>query len=886
MMYAGRCAQLSVCLAALVATAQDPPRTDLHGDPLPPGTRARLGTLQWLHDGAVRFVSYTPDGKHLITATHDGTVQLWDRNTGRVVRLIGKAQNLYRATSWMPADIPPVALAPDGKSVAIGDGDGTIALWGVADGKEIRRWKVSPAGPIAQLVFAPDGQSLVSKDFEQVLYLWDVADGKKLRQFGAPPGKDKWIKGVHGYGMPAFSPDGKFLTAGVWVNRDPSVAVVKRWEVASGKELPEIEGTGEAYQSLTVAPDGRTLAWGYPNGSIRIRDMVANKELSAIAPPAKSGCFGAEMVFSPDSKLLAARRDSGAMIGLWEVATGKEVRQFQDTEIGVARHGNYLSSNHGMLAFAPDGKTLAVSTAANTVHQWDVASGKEIGQLPRHHGGIINLAVAADGKTAVSRGGDDRVRVWDTIAGKELGQLTLPSNQALANFAANGKLLALAGPDDKFQLWDVAGKEVRQWKAPERQRTFAFASDGRTIASRGETPTIYLWDASTGQELRKLVDGPGQEAGNGPGAAPGADVNWRSGHPDRLVFAPDGKSLAALIVGWSNQEQSEHVRISIYEVPGGRKRSELNWVFKSSFHEMVHDQGRTAPITALAFSPDSYTLAVARRDGTIGFWEVTSGKERFQVKVPPRSIDLLTYTPNGEALAIAGRASAVRLLDATSGKELQQFSGHRGSITALAFAADGRTLVSGSADTTGLVWDTSRWAGRTEPVIVELKAQQVEELWTDLADSDAGKAHRAILALRTAPKQVVPLLQERLRPAAAPEPQKLSQLIADLDSNEFAVRQRATDELEKLGELAQPALEKALAGKPTLEMRQRLELLLTKVAGDVPVGAQLRLFRAIEVLEQIGSSQAQQVLQSLAKGAPGARLTGEAKAALRRVAGQ
>src|SRR5262249_49458524 len=112
--------------------------------------------------------------------------------------------------------------------------------------------------------------------------------------------------------------------------------------------------------------------------------------------------------------------------------------------------------------------------------------------------------------------------------------------------------------------------------------------------------------------------------------------------------------------------------------------------------------------------------------------------------------------------------------------------------------------------------------------------------------------------------------------------QQILRLINDLNSERFADRQKATEALQGLRDLAEPALRKALREKPTLEVCQRVESLLEKLVNLSP--EELRLLRSVEVLENIGTPEALQVLKSLATGAPEARLTQEAKGSLERLA--
>jgi hypothetical protein len=115
-------------------------------------------------------------------------------------------------------------------------------------------------------------------------------------------------------------------------------------------------------------------------------------------------------------------------------------------------------------------------------------------------------------------------------------------------------------------------------------------------------------------------------------------------------------------------------------------------------------------------------------------------------------------------------------------------------------------------------------------------------------------------------------------------PQRLAQLFADLDSARFAVRQQATQELENLGELAEPALRQRLQDQPSPEVRGRIEQLLLKLPGAKPSAECLRGLRAVAVLEHVGSPEAHQLLEKIAGGTREAWLTQDAQAAMQRLA--
>jgi hypothetical protein len=220
-----------------------------------------------------------------------------------------------------------------------------------------------------------------------------------------------------------------------------------------------------------------------------------------------------------------------------------------------------------------------------------------------------------------------------------------------------------------------------------------------------------------------------------------------------------------------------------------------------------------------------------------------------------------------------------------TGRERRRLAGHQGRVSSLTFAADGKTLVSGGEDTTALVWDlTGRLDGKGLPG-GKLSARELDACWTDLAAADAALGYRAVQTLAAAPARAVPYLGKLLSPAPAVDKRRLERLIADLSSDQFAAREKATKELEAAGKQAEPLLQQVLERKPPLEMRRRVERLLQKLAREEwdPSPDRLRGLRALEALERIGTPEARQLLQHLARGVPEARLTREAKASLERL---
>jgi hypothetical protein len=412
------------------------------------------------------------------------------------------------------------------------------------------------------------------------------------------------------------------------------------------------------------------------------------------------------------------------------------------------------------------------------------------------------------------------------------------------------------------------------------------------LASRGTNDnSIRLYDVVRGGEPRQIVMRPVQNQEGGTVFIIGGPA--RSPRGPGLAFSPDGRLL---VVPGPRGGESSHT-LTFLDVATGKELRKIE---------------SAQAVASLAFSPDGRTLATENADRTITLWETASGKQRatlgtpvaeqpqnsegmmtFRVAIDGLSVgnatDLagpigLSFSPDGRALVVRGADLALHLWDVTAGNEIGLLKGHAGRVESVAFAANGKTLASGAADTTILLWDSVPTLKElAKPTIVELPTEEIETVWRDLAGEDAGKAVRGVQKLSAAPKQAVPFLAEHLKPAERIDPEKINHWITDLDSAEFAVRQDANANLLKTGEQAVPALRKVLASSPPLETRKRIEELLDRLTSGALSSEQLRCVRAIETLERIATPEARNVLHTLADGAPGALPTRESQTALERM---
>lgn len=694
------------------------------GEPLPPGARARLGSLEyrtatngWNPGGVL-----SPDGQLAVFPGHGGDFRLIRLSTGSVQRelkgtphasmLQGFTKAGRRIVAWgagvrmwdaltgavvgeIPSQDPinnqhlqTISVSADGQRIAFVSGQGPLEVhvWDTAEAKKVFSPSIIHKQDI-QVVLSPDGKRLATcgrgsvrldkpeEKTEPILQLWDVATGQEIVRLtvSSPPGD----RG----GIPArrivFSPDGRFLVTG----GNP----FEVWEIATGKRVRTLLSRNAYWGISRFSPDGKTL-------------------------------FDVSGAYTGPGFIQSWDFETGQRTNIWDLP-GRSINE---------------------LIFETDGSLVALGYFVGndqTVRRWRVSDGTLLNPTVGHTTGVKSLVFASGGRTIVSYGGDGQAIRWDAASGKEISRApvrtrfgmgagsVLPLTSGSPVDAVNnptifpdGKRIAEFGFSNEVSVYSTeTGKE--DFAAFPRERLGLQGCPGAVSADGGRM-------ASFAQLAEPIVQGYGGGPYGGAPVVQGmvqkkpklALVVWGTDTGEvllqneteravALAFTPSGKRIITATYPWDPNNEKRQTIITAWDVKSGKKISELegpNW---------------TGPTSLIAANEDQVVIYSPKRLWGVDFAnklvvdEIELLPERVAISPYSQpSAGVMALSPDRKRLAVVvptaePEVEEIRIYDWPRAKLIHTFTGHRGIINALAFSLDGKTLASGSADTTILLWD-------------------------------------------------------------------------------------------------------------------------------------------------------------------------------------
>jgi WD40 repeat protein len=538
-------------------------------------------------DGPVWSLTFSPDGKSLVTASTEyreskiqssvrnrdekvvGELKWWNAQTGEFVRKVsvaGEGVTSLEAT-WSPAgdvvalverrsELQLTQLSEPGAfgqrlmiTSHVNFDETELKLLDAQTGQ--RRIKLDDAsrtyrGFLGRLfirlerpVFSPDGTKVAALSGEDVR-IWDVRTGEKIRT----------IKNLKGWPTAlAFSEDGQALAVATAKGKMPGgESEISIWEVATGKSINKLKGKNDLIASLQFAGQGRALLIGSlqyepegATGTVKMWDLRANR-LGRFNVHADEAVSSLKLI--PNQRAVVLQ--SGSDVEIRDAKTWDVVYAFEPTEVdekeSMRRSRFLLTANQALaVSFSADGLTVSAEIPGEGIRVWDVRTGELKNRIPHTEAADDRLIVSPNGRFIAEANVQDetgQIQVRDANSQALIRTIQVSQKVTAVAIDSSGQLLAVARADYSIGLWDLktGALQGELKKHQDVVNALAFSPDGHTLASGGDDRTAILWDIPSGKSKRTLK---------------GHDVTVTS-----LAFSPDGSTLAsgsgnAAVVLWN-----------------------------------------------------------------------------------------------------------------------------------------------------------------------------------------------------------------------------------------------------------------------------------------------------------------------------------------------
>ena len=425
------------------------------------------------HKDCIRSVSFSEDGKQIVSSSEDGTTITWDAANGNVLstkKLVAKTED------------NTIAISTDGLfNAKVGNENTDIELYDARTGRHIHTLQ-GHTGKVNAIRFSPDGRLLASASDDNTIMIWDVADGEVRRTL---IGHSNYATCV------SFSPDGKRLVSGSEDN------TVRLWDVFGNNAERNKMDEGGLMINPCFSSDGMYIASAsYGDGIITIWDSHTGKRSHSFTSDRhiNSICF-----HPTDKQILATSADS--IIKIWNVREGSLLHT-------LSGHRQRVNS----ITFSQDGRYLASASQDKTIRIWDAQSCKCLQILKGHAEKINHVSFSNDGNTIASASDDKTIKVWNVKNGECLKTLSGHNDGVVyTSFSPNGGMVVSASDGNSIKIWDVeTGETLKSFGNHKGKMVHvSFLSDDMMVSASNDG-LIRIWNVADGTilcDLSGYIDG-------------------------------------------------------------------------------------------------------------------------------------------------------------------------------------------------------------------------------------------------------------------------------------------------------------------------------------------------------------------------------------------
>ncbi|XP_032223290.2 apoptotic protease-activating factor 1 [Nematostella vectensis] len=430
----------------------------------PPG-----GPLLRTIDGRSRTIlgiAVTPDTKKIITGGADGSIRVWDYETGKELnKLLDHTKLVYT-----------LALSPHADFLVSGAFDHTVKIWDMDTLSLVRTLK-GHKNWVSGVLVTPDSKRIISSSYDKTVKIWDVETCAFVNSLD---GHDGHVRGI------AITSDGRRLVS---ASQDRTLRI---WNLETFAHVSTLRGHSETVYCVCCSPDDKFAISGSEDTMVKIWDLESAKEVRSLVGHT-SDIFA--VAVTPDGSQVISSGDD-TQVKVWSLESGEEL---------ASLHGH--SESVRIVTVSPDGLTIVSGSEDATFKIWRIASMNTISPVLGHKRTINGMALSKNGDFCVTGSDNSLVKVWDGKIYSELMTFSGHTDcvQAIA-LCPDSSLAASGGNDCVINIWNLA-PFFRKLSLKEHEypvQALAFAEEGRCLVSAAQDDCIIAWDAQQGLPLVKV----------------------------------------------------------------------------------------------------------------------------------------------------------------------------------------------------------------------------------------------------------------------------------------------------------------------------------------------------------------------------------------------